>query len=44
MFTAPADEVKVGDRVEALGVVMRNLFKKTTPVISAVSIKKYKND
>ena len=44
MFTAPADEVKVGDRVEVLGVVMRNLFKKTTTVISAVSITKSKTD
>lgn len=44
MFTAPADEVKVGDRVEVLGVVMRNLFKKTIPVISAVSITKHKTD
>ena len=40
MFTAPAEHVKVGDRVDVLGVVMRNLFKKTTPIISAVKIKK----
>ncbi|HPQ28333.1 MAG TPA: hypothetical protein PLQ82_07610 [Desulfobacteraceae bacterium] len=40
MFTAPVVQVNVGDKVEVLGVVMKNIFRKNTPVISAVSIKK----
>lgn len=40
MFTAPVVQVNVGDKVEALGVVMKNIFRKNTPVISGVSIKK----
>jgi len=40
MFTAPANRVKVGDRVEVLGIVMKNLFARKTPIISAVSVQK----
>lgn len=40
MFTAPANEIAVGDTVEVLGIVMKNIFSRRTPVISAVSIQK----
>ena len=40
MFTSPMEEIKVEDRVEVLGMVMKNLFARKTPAISAVSIKK----
>ena len=40
MFTSPMEKIKVEDRVEILGMVMRNLFDRKTPAISAVSIKK----
>ena len=40
MFTSPTEEIKVDDKVEVLGVVMKNLFARKIPVISAVSIKK----
>ena len=40
MFTAPANKVAVGDRVEAVGVVMKYPLTKTRLVISAVSVKR----
>lgn len=40
MFTSPLEDIKVGDKVEVLGMVMRNLFRRTSPTISAVSVKK----
>jgi hypothetical protein len=40
MFTAPMEDIKLEDKVEVLGLVMKNIFARTTPVISAVSIKK----
>lgn len=43
MFTAPANKVVVGDKVEAIGVVMKYPLKKTQLVISAVSVKKNEN-
>ena len=43
MFTSPAEEIKVGDEVGVLGIVMKNIFARTTPAISAVSVKKTSN-
>ncbi|HNV56035.1 MAG TPA: OB-fold nucleic acid binding domain-containing protein [Smithellaceae bacterium] len=40
MFTAPANKVVVGDKVEAVGVVMKNPLKKTQLAISAISVKR----
>jgi len=40
MFTAPANRVAAGDRVEAIGVVMKYPLIKTRLVISAVSVKR----
>jgi hypothetical protein len=40
MFTAPMMDIKAEDKVEVLGLVMKNIFARNTPVISAVSIKK----
>jgi len=40
MFTAPANKVAAGDRVEAIGVVMKNPLKKTQLAISAISVKR----
>ncbi len=40
MFTAPTNKVAVGDRVEAVGVVMKYPLTKTRLVISAVSVKR----
>lgn len=40
MFTAPAEKIKTGDKVDVLGIVMKNIFARKTPVISAVSVKK----
>jgi len=40
MFTSPMEEIKAEDKVEVLGMVMKNLFDRKTPAISAVSIKK----
>jgi len=37
MFTAPSDTIGVGDRVEALGIVMKHLFTRNRLVISAVT-------
>jgi len=40
MFTAPANKVVVGDKVEAVGVVMKYPLKKKQLAISAVSVKR----
>lgn len=40
MFTAPAENIEVGDDVYAVGVVIKNIFDRRNPAISAVSIKK----
>ncbi|MBN2539204.1 MAG: hypothetical protein JXB09_04075 [Deltaproteobacteria bacterium] len=40
MFTAPSNKIVVGDRVEALGVVMKHLFTRNRLIISAVSVTK----
>ncbi|MFH1080077.1 MAG: hypothetical protein V1766_07420 [Pseudomonadota bacterium] len=40
MFTAPAENVETGDNVSAIGVVIKNIFDRRNPAISAVSIKK----
>jgi DNA/RNA endonuclease YhcR with UshA esterase domain len=40
MFTAPAEDIKAGDDVYAVGVVIKNIFDRRNPAISAVSIKK----
>lgn len=40
MFTAPAEDVKPGDTVDILGVVIKNIFDRRNAAISAVSIKK----
>jgi hypothetical protein len=39
MFTAPSQNIRVGDTVEALGIVMKHLLTRNKPIISAVSIK-----
>ena len=43
MFTAPANKVVVGDRVEAVGIVMKCPLTKARLVISAVSVKRTKD-
>jgi len=40
MFTSPDENIAVGDRVNVLGLVMRNLFSRRSAVISAVRIGK----
>lgn len=40
MFTSPAEDIRQGDDVEVLGVVIKNIFKRGDPAISAVSVKK----
>lgn len=40
MFTSPAEDIQQGDDVEVLGVVIKNIFKRSDPAISAVSVKK----
>lgn len=40
MFTAPAEDIKPGDTVDILGVVIKNIFDRRNAAISAVSIKK----
>lgn len=38
MFTAPSGTIEKGDRVDVLGVVIKNVFSRGTPAISAVSV------
>ena len=40
MFTAPNENIKTGDTVGILGVVIKNIFDRRNAAISAVSIKK----
>ena len=40
MFTSPAENIQQGDEVEVLGVVIKNIFKRSDPAISAVRVKK----
>ena len=40
MFTSPSENIQTGDAVEVLGLVMKNLFNRKIPIISAVSIHK----
>ncbi|MCK9275834.1 MAG: hypothetical protein M0P57_12170 [Syntrophales bacterium] len=40
MFTAPAQNIRIGDRVEVLGIVVQHLLTKKKPIVSAVSIAK----
>ena len=40
MFTSPAEDIRQEDDVEVLGVVIKNIFKRGDPAISAVSVKK----
>ena len=40
MFTSPAEDIRQGDEVDVLGVVIKNIFKRSDPAISAVSVKK----
>ena len=40
MFTSPSEDIKAGDSVDVLGVVIKNIFSRGTPAISAVSIEK----
>lgn len=40
LFTSPAERISIGDRVEVLGMVMKNIFDRRGQAISAVSIKK----
>jgi hypothetical protein len=39
MFTAPSHNIRKGDTVEAVGIVMKHLLTRNKPIISAVSIK-----
>ncbi len=39
MFTAPTQNIRVGDTVETVGIVMKHLLTRNRPIISAVSIK-----
>jgi hypothetical protein len=40
MFTAPAETIKPGDRVDVLGVSIKNIFDRRNAAISAVRIQK----
>ena len=40
MFTAPSEDIKLGDTVDILGVVIKNIFDRPHAAISAVSIKR----
>jgi hypothetical protein len=40
LFTSPAERIDTGDRVEVLGMVMKNIFDRHGQAVSAVSIKK----
>jgi len=40
MFTAPSEDIKPGDTVDILGVVIKNIFDRRNAAISAVNIKK----
>jgi RecJ-like exonuclease len=40
LFTSPAERISIGDKVEVLGMVMRNIFDRSIQAVSAVSIKK----
>lgn len=40
MFTAPSENIELGDKVGVLGVVIKNIFDRRNAAISAVSIKK----
>jgi DNA/RNA endonuclease YhcR with UshA esterase domain len=40
MFAAPSENIKPGDVVDILGVVIKNIFDRSNAAISAVSIKK----
>ncbi|WP_292517503.1 nucleotide-binding protein [Methanoculleus sp.] len=44
MFTSPAEDVKKGDVVEVLGVVVKRYILSGDAVINCVSIRKIKND
>jgi hypothetical protein len=39
MFTAPSQDIRVGNTVETVGIVMKHLLTRNKPIISAVSIK-----
>ena len=39
MFTAPSNKIFVGDRVEAVGIVMKHLLTRNRLIISAISVK-----
>ncbi|MEA2015086.1 MAG: nucleotide-binding protein, partial [Thermodesulfobacteriota bacterium] len=43
MFTAPSNKIFVGDRVEAIGIVMKHLLTRSRLIISAVSVKRIEN-
>jgi hypothetical protein len=38
LFTAPAEEIRQGDRVEILGMVMKNIFDRRGQAVSAIRI------
>ncbi len=40
LFTSPSERISVGDRVEVLGIVIKNIFDRLSQAVSAVSIKK----
>jgi len=42
MFAAPSEDIKPGDTVDILGVVIKNILDRPNAAISAVSIKKQK--
>jgi len=40
MFTTPSGKIERGDHVDVLGVVVKNIFARSTPAISAVGVEK----
>ena len=44
IFTSPSDDIRVGDKVKVRGMIMRGLFGNKTPIISAISVKKLKEE
>lgn len=40
LFTSPGENITVGDRVEVLGMVVKNIFDRSSQAVSAIRIKK----
>ncbi len=43
MFTPPPEEIKVGDTIKVVGMIMRKFFLRGQPAISGISVEKISN-